>query len=86
LQIIFHEVKFVLQQDIYIYIVSNYIGMSFGLEKYGRLIIKRGKVEKTEGITLPEGHIYDVEEKYKYLGIQQSYGNHDTEVRRKATA
>ena len=65
-------------------IYSTDIGMSFGLEKCGRLIVKRGKVTTTAGIDLPEGHIDDVAEKYKYLGILQSYGNHDQEVRQKA--
>jgi hypothetical protein len=65
-------------------IFSKDIGMSFGLEKCGRLIVKNGKEIKTEGIELPDGHIEDVEEKYKYLGILQSYGNHEKESRQKA--
>ena len=65
-------------------IFSQDIGMSFGLDKCGRLIVKRGKITKTDGIDLPEGHIDDVEEKYKYLGILQSYGNHEGEIKAKA--
>ena len=67
-------------------IFSSDIGMSFGLDKCGRLVVNRGKVKTTQGIQLPEGHIADIEDSYKYLGIMQSYGNHDAEVRRKATA
>jgi hypothetical protein len=46
--------------------------------------IQRGMVKKTSGIKLPEGHIEDISSSYKYLGILQSYGNHDQEVRQKA--
>ena len=65
-------------------VFSNDIGMSFGLDKCGRLIAQRGMVKKTSGIKLPEGHIEDISSSYKYLGILQSYGNHDQEVRQKA--
>jgi hypothetical protein len=33
---------------------------------------------------LPNGHIDDIQEHYKYLGVLQSYGNHNEEVRTKA--
>ena len=67
-------------------VFSSDIGMTFGLEKCGRLIVNRGKTARTQGIDLPQGHIADVAESYKYLGILQSHGNHDEEVRRKAVS
>ena len=66
-------------------IFSDDIGMSFGLDKCGRLVTKRGHVIRTGGIDLPDGHIDDIQESYKYLGVLQSYGNHNQEVRKKAT-
>ena len=41
--------------------------MSYRLDKCGRMVSKRGKVIRTEGIRLPEGIIADVEDSYKYL-------------------
>ena len=35
-------------------IFSNDIGMKFGIEKCGVLVIKRGKLAQTKGITLPD--------------------------------
>ena len=67
-------------------VFSSDIGMTFGLAKCGRLIVNRGKVKSTCGISLPEGQIDDVDESYKYLGILQSFGNNDEEVRCKATS
>ena len=64
---------------------SSDIGMIFGMAKCGRLIVNRGKVKSTCGISLPQGQIDDVDESYKYLGILQSFGNNDEEVRCKAT-
>ena len=62
-------------------VFSGDIGMSFGLEKCGRLIVNRGKAVNTNGVQLPAGRIKDIENGYKYLGILQSYGNHDDEIR-----
>ena len=67
-------------------VFSSNIGMKFGLEKCGRLIVNRGKVKSTSGISLSEGQIDDIDESYKYLGILQSFGNNDEEVRCKATS
>ena len=67
-------------------IFSEDIGMTFGLDKCGRLINKRGNMKTSQGIELPNGHINDIAESYKYLGIIQSYGNHYKEVRDKATS
>ena len=61
-------------------VFSSDIGMTFSLAKCGRLIVNRGKVKSTCGISLPEGQIDDVDESYKYLGILQSFGNNDEEV------
>ena len=58
--------------------------MTFGLVKCGLLIVYRGKVKRTSGISLPEGQIDDIDESYKYLEILQSFGNNDEEVRCKA--
>ena len=50
---------------------SDDIGMKFRLKKCGVLVMKRGKVVKSEGIDLPDGRrMKTVEEGgYKYLGI-----------------
>uniref|UniRef100_A0A096LVH5 Uncharacterized protein n=1 Tax=Poecilia formosa TaxID=48698 RepID=A0A096LVH5_POEFO len=60
--------------------------MSFGLEKCGRMVTKRGKVIHTEGVSLPERTIADIEDSYKYLGIPQANGNLDEVIRKGATA
>uniref|UniRef100_A0A096ME63 Uncharacterized protein n=1 Tax=Poecilia formosa TaxID=48698 RepID=A0A096ME63_POEFO len=46
----------------------------------------RGKVVHTEGVSLPEGTIADVEHSYKYLGIPQANGKLDEVTRKGATA
>ena len=45
--------------------------MEFGLKKCGVLIMKRGKLVKLEGVTLPDGHVMrEVEQDgYKYWRI-----------------
>ena len=63
---------------------SEGFGISFGLGKCGRMIARRGKVIKTDGLELPAGHIADIQTSYKYLGIPQLHGNHDEEARKKA--
>ncbi len=67
-------------------IYSNDTGMSFGLEKCGRMVSKRGKMISTEGFELPEGSMADVQHSYKYLGIPQANGNHMEAARKSATA
>ncbi len=64
---------------------SNDIGMSFGPDKCGQMISKRGKVTSTEGIKLPEGNIADVQGSYKYLRVQPVSGSHEEATRRSAT-
>lgn len=49
-------------------IYNNDIWMSVGLEKYSRMVTKRGKVVWIEGIALPKGNIGDTEDSNKYLG------------------
>ena len=53
---------------------SDDIGMEFGFEKCGVLVIKKGKKEKISDIVLPNGEaIREVDEHgYKYLGILES--------------
>ncbi|XP_051920732.1 uncharacterized protein LOC127600296 isoform X1 [Hippocampus zosterae] len=60
--------------------------MSFGLEKCSRMVTNRGKVVRTEGVSLPEGTIADIEDSYKYLGIPQANGNLKLATRKAATA
>ena len=62
---------------------SSDIGMEFGLAKFGRLIVNRGKVKSTSGISLPKGQKDDIDECYKYLGILLSFGE---EVRGEPTS
>ena len=52
------------------------IKMEFGLPKRGVLIMKRGKLVKNEGISMPDGKmIKNIEEGgYKYLGILEADG------------
>ncbi|XP_067931056.1 uncharacterized protein [Watersipora subatra] len=58
--------------------------MTFGIEKCGRLILKKDRSMLTDGIRMPNGTIKDIEESYKYLGIMQSSINHEAEVHHKA--
>ena len=53
------------------YVFSEDIGMMFGVQKCGVVVMKRGKVVKSDGIQLPNGEsIKSVgEEGYKYLGM-----------------
>ena len=55
---------------------SEDIKMEFGLPKCGVLIMKRGKVVKSEGISMPDGKMMkNIEEGgYKYLGILEADG------------
>ena len=60
--------------------------MTFGLAKWGCLIVNRGQVKSTIEISLPEGQIDNIDKSYKYLGILKSIGNNDEEVRCTATS
>ena len=61
-------------------VFSYNIGMTFGQAKRECLIVNRGKVKSTSGISLPEGRIDDINKSYKYLGVLQSFGNNDKEM------
>ena len=52
------------------------IGMQFGIEKCGVIIMKRGKMVICDGIELPDGEKMKGvnEEGYKYLGIVELDG------------
>ena len=52
-------------------ILSNDIGMEFGIKKCGVLVLKRGKVVSCEGVEMPDGERIKKIEKngYRYLGI-----------------
>ena len=56
-----------------VYKFSEDIGMEFGIEKCGVLVLKRRKVDKVKsrGLNLPTGKLMKTidEERYKYLGI-----------------
>ena len=51
--------------------VGKDIGMEFGFEKCGMLLLKRGKVVSSEGVSLPDGQVMkEIDDTgYKYLGI-----------------
>ena len=57
-------------------IFSEDIKMEFRLSKCGILIMKRGKVVKSEGIRMPDGKMMEnIEEgEYIYLGILEADG------------
>ena len=46
-------------------IYRNDIRMSFGLNKCGRMVSRRGRMIRTEGVVLPD-NIINVQESYKY--------------------
>ena len=53
-----------------VYSVSKDIGMEFGFQKCGVLIMKRGKPVKSQGIKLGDEVVVNVgEDGYEYLGI-----------------
>ena len=57
-------------------IYSNDIRMSFGLNKFGRMVSQRGRMIRTEGFEQPEDNIVEIQDSYRYLGIPQANGNH----------
>ena len=54
-----------------VHMVSKDIGMECGIEKCGILLLKRGKVVSSEGVSLPDGQVMkEIDDTgYKYLGI-----------------
>ena len=56
-------------------VVSNDIGMEFGVQKCSMLVIKRGRVIESNGINLPNNEtISSIHEEngYKYLGVMEA--------------
>ena len=53
-------------------VFSSDIGMDFGIKKCATMVMKRGKLDKSEDISSPDGRIIrsigDNVEGYKYLG------------------
>ena len=68
-----------------VHLFSEDIGMQFGLNKCGVLVLKRGKIVKQNGITLPNGQMMkEVDESgYKYLGIVEMDKIKETEMKDK---
>ena len=56
-------------------IFSDDIGIEFGIDKCAMLVLKRGKITKFDGVSLPDGKVMKglIEGPgYKYLGIVQA--------------
>ena len=56
-------------------VLSEDIGMEFGIEKYAMLAMEKGKIAKSVGIELPDGKVIkslQEGESYKYLGILEA--------------
>ena len=65
-------------------VVSNDIGMTVSQGKCGHLIASRSRIKHTYGVEIPDGHIDNITERYKYLGIQQAFSNDGNEALCKA--
>ena len=55
-------------------ICSEDIGMEFGVQKCAEIVMKRGKVVKSDGIGLPDGQnirALEEQEVYRYLGFEE---------------
>ena len=62
------------------------ISMKFGFEKFSMLVVKRGKIIKSDGIKLPDDIVMKPlkeGEGYKYLGILQADKVQEKEIKRK---
>ena len=67
-------------------IFSLDIGMEFGIDKCGILVMKRGRYKNSEGIKLPndqEIKEINLDNGYKYLGILEADGIKDKEMKEK---
>ena len=71
-----------------VFILSEDIGMKFGLQKCGVVILKKGKLVKFDGIHLPNQEIMkEVDENgYTYLGILELDEIKEHEIKIKVTA
>ena len=68
-----------------VWILSDDIGMEFGIDKCATLVLKRRKNTKFDGISLPDGRWMKglIEEaSYKYLGILQADQIRSTEMKK----
>lgn len=67
-------------------VFSSDIGMDFGIEKCAMMVRKRGKLDMSEGIRLPDGRIIrsigDDVEGYRYLGVLEADDIMHDEVKR----
>ena len=65
-----------------VFIFSEDIGMEFGLKKCGVVILKKGKLVKSDGIHLPSQEIMkEVDEKrHTYLGILELNGKNEIQA------
>ena len=67
-------------------VFSSDIGMNFGIEKFAMMVMKRGKLDKSEGIRLSDGRIIrsigDDIAGYRYLGVLEADGIMQDEVKR----
>ena len=56
-----------------VYIVTDDVGMIFGIDKCGVLAMRRGKESECEGITVGRGEVISEIncDAYKYLGIME---------------
>ena len=54
-----------------VHLFSKDINMELGLKKCSVLVLKRGKVDKCDGVILPDGQmVKEIEENgYRYLGL-----------------
>ena len=70
-----------------VHVFSTDIGMEFGIKKCGILRMKRGKIEKSEEVKLPDGQVMKQvgQEGYTYLGIIELDRTKETEMKEKIT-
>ena len=65
---------------------SDYIGMTFGLDKCAKATFKRGKLTQTTSLELDRSTIIkdpEQEELYKYLGVNESDGIQHSQMKEK---
>ena len=65
-------------------VFSEDIRMEFGISKCGVLVMKRGKLFRTEGIEMPSGEVIkeiDTELGYRYLGILEADSFKDNKMK-----
>lgn len=55
--------------------------MSFKVDKCSRMVTKRQKAIRSEGIALP-GSIANIYDSHKYFGIPQENGNNEEDTRK----